>query len=351
MRSIIAALTSVLVLSLLGGCSSRVATSPVPAVRKTAASLITSLTPRPGIRYYQQGVHAAGETSVGVGILRYRSLDATRGEWLLTSYEGNTLLAADVRPFAVVAVEPRFEAVLHRLDGQNVAVEGPVVSARNGVSRIGATALRQVSDMFPRDTNVISRPGFYNDPMGMNLVIGWTGETTNGVTTLYDRAPDSTQTPRAIARVIGAQRPGPQDRVMDAEVFVIKSGPVPLVEVVDGSSWSPRFYTTQVGSPPEWTRMECAGVKDRPNSRTRVVGELVREPRGPRADRLCLSVPAAPWGIRHVLGERARVVLDDPNGLVAAGLRYGIFAAEGKLTPYGYIYRLKVEKFEDVPQP
>ena len=61
-------------------------------------------------------------------------------------------------------------------------------------------------------------------------------------------------------------------------------------------------------------------------------------------------MPAAPWGV-SMIGERARVVLDDPDGLVPAALRYGIFAAEGKLTPYGYIYRLKVEKFEAVPQP
>jgi hypothetical protein len=356
MRSIIAALTAVLALSLLGGCSSLTATSPVPAAPKAATSLVASLTPRPGVRYYQPGVHAAGETSVGVGILRYHSISAARGEWLLTSYQGNALLAADVRPLAVLAIEPRFEVGLHRLDGQYITVEGPVVSARNGVPRIGATALCQVSDMFPRDTNVISKPGFYNHPMGMNLVIGWMGETTSGVTTLYDRSPDSTQAPRAIARVIGAQRPDLRDRVMDADVFVIRNGPVPLVEVIGGSAYEPYFRMTEVGSSPEWTRMERAGIKDLPRGRVRVVGTYMSREIGSRdATRPGIAVgdlaggalyPAAP-------GYGAFVYLDDPNGLVpkTTDAESSYVGAEGKLTKTGGGFRLAVDRAQTSPFP
>jgi hypothetical protein len=326
---------------------------PRPAVPQ---SLVTTLTPRDGVPYYRSGVYAASDTSVAVGILRYRSVSATQGAWILASREtttGYAVLAADVQPFAILLGVRGFDAKLGHLDGQYVAAEGSAAPARSGVTSVSARAVSLVSDMFPTATSKFTKPGLYTRPDGSQVALGWTGKTVAGVTTLYDRPPEGTATAIPIVQVTRAWSPGDtKTPVMEAEGHVIGKGAIPLLKPFRyGVSYMRDFSgELRIGMPVSLLGVECAGIKDRPNGRTRVVGELDRDPRGPRADRLGLSVPAAPWGI-SMIGERAHVVLDDPNGLVPAALRYGIFAAEGKLTPDGYIHRLEVEKFEAVPQP
>jgi hypothetical protein len=315
------------------------------------------MAPRDGIPYYRSGIYAASGTSVAVGVLRYRSVSATQGTWLLASREtsaGYALLAADVHPFAILVGVRGFDPKLALLDGQYVAAEGSTAATQDGLMPFNVRTVSLVSDMFPTATNEFGKPGLYTLLDSSQIALGWAGQTVGGITTLYDRSSDATGPARAIVRVEYIGKTDRRFPVWTAKGHLIEKGPVPLLKPFRyGVSFGPDFSfsgTLTVGMPAGLRSVECAGIKDRPNGRTRVVGELDRDPRGPRADRLGLSVPAAPWGI-SMIGERAHVVLDDPNGLVPAALRYGIFAAEGKLTPYGYIYRLKVEKFEAVPTP
>lgn len=350
---VVSCLASVLVLT---ACS-QPAGRPARAASDASPPVVRRLTPREGVHYFNVGVHAAAETSVGVGVLRYRSTTATQGTWMLVPRRGTASPAGDTRPFATLTGIPGFDKDFWPLDGQYVAVEGSVVAVSGRVSQLRVEALCCVSDIFPMKTDEFSAPGLYDQPDGSKLVIGWVGERSGTLTTLYDAPTEGTGTvsPRPIARVKHAKQKRSGRPVMEADVYVVQDGDPPLVRAIEGRV----TYLSAIGwrdasERRQWLDLERAGVKDLPGGKTRVVGVVDRRYLGEER-----SIPVAitvtePWypGIRGVLGYLQTVTLARPERLDQAA--DGYVAAEGILKKDpggGYGYTLETDELQQIEIP
>lgn len=313
--------------------------------------VVRRLTPREGVHYFEEGVHAAAETSVAVGVLRYRSITATDGTWILISKESPAVLAAEARPFAALTGSPGFDKDFWPLDGQYVAVEGSVTGESDRVTEMRVEALSLVSDIFPMKTDTICTPGLFDKPDGSKLVIGWVGESSDTLTTLYDAPPDATATssPQAIATVRHDKQEHFDLPVMRADVFVVEDGDPPLVQAIDGGvGYSSAIGWQYLSARRQWLGMERAGVKDLPGGRARVVGVAVR-----RDWATGRPIPVGigitePW-YPGLFGYRMLVTLSGPAGLDPNAEGYVV--AEGTLTKTGEGYVLEADDLQRIEVP
>lgn len=345
------ALACVAALGMLSACTvAPTVRIPSDAVTEVPAPL--RLTPRDGVRYSEPGVYAAGDTSVAVGVLRYRAESDTAGTWILASRDDPGVLAADMRPVATVTGAPGFDSEFWPLDGQYVAIEGTAAVKIGQVTQVGAHDLSLVSDIFYSDTNEYTAPGLYNLPNGSLYVRGWIGdETSETVTTLYDRSPDATgpPDPRPVARVLYEKRDHASYLTFgSAEVFMVEEGSPPVVEAIHGLGYSPGpgFHMT-IGMPAAWRSVERAGVKDLPGGRTRVVGVVWHDYSTPREPGTVLLAVNEPW-YRGLGGYRMLISMDSTLGVASES---GYIAVEGTLHKSAAGYDLEADRLERIPTP
>ena len=319
-----------------------------------AGSILVDMTPRENVPYFESGVHISQDTSVAIGILRYRATSDIQGDWLLVSRETTpVVLASEVEPLARLVGDPGFDSELWSLDGQYVAAEGVVLGVQNGVADVRVNALSKVSDLFPSDTNVYDQPGLYYMPDGRRYVLGWVAETVDGVTTLID-VDSSGDEPGNVVALIHKAGKGPPDGVFfDAAVVVVEPGTVPVVEVTNGGGYSPQQpIGMEIGPPAGWRNIERTGVKDLPGGKHRVVGILLAGG-GLRTDWSNLTIGIWEPVPRYLTAPRWHVKLNDPAGLLDPdelahpGMPY--VAVEGILDEIGQ--HITVEDFELIPTP
>lgn len=353
MRNGTIAASLVLVLALLPACTSDDAADSTgdgsSDETPVAESVVASLTPLPGVAYYESGMHESDETSVATGILRFRADSDTEGVWLLAERGSTMVRASDVIPFAILEGEPGFDSELWPLDGEYVAAEGTVASNDDGVARLEVTGLSRVSDMFDWNPRAHDEPGLHFTPDGQMIASGWVGGTVNGVTTLLDRSP-AVATAKPIVRVSKTGK-GPGPGFFSAVVDQVGFGEVPLAKVVGGGSWRPAPYGGD-SFVAEALRIEGPGVKDLLGGRHRVVGVVHSvEPSFENTSGLTIELtePYSRWTftLMHV----RQIVLEDPSGVIDLDedeRRSIVFAAvEGVLSRGGQ--RMIVDGFEVIP--
>lgn len=341
----LAALLALTACSQQPGQVADVASDPDPSV-------VRELTPREGVHYFEEGVHAAAETSVGVGVLRYRSSTTTEGTWVLVSRESPAVLAGEASPFVTLMGDAGFDEDFWPLDGQYVAVEGPVVGVDGRVTQMDVDGLSLVSDIFPADSNEYTTPGLYDRPDGSKLALGWIGEASDTLTTLYDGPQDASDSSarRPIARVMHDRQEHTEYlEFMQADVFVVEEGDPPLVQAIDGRvGYLSGMGRMTVGMPVAWRGVERTGVKDLPGGKTRVVGVVVRNDGFTGR-----PIPAAigitePW-YPGILSYRMLITLAGPA--VPDPNVEGYVAAEGTLKKTGEGYVLEAEELQQMEVP
>ncbi len=347
-------LTCVLCAAMIAGCTSSASDTPGSDL-PTVDSVLTDLSPREGVVYYEAGVYAAQDTSVGVGILRYIAESDTLGAWVLANRETSMGLASEVTPFARLVGDPGFDSDFWPLDGQYVAAEGSVSVADRGVIDgdlydISVEGLSRVSDIFPGD-QPLWEPGLHYLSDGSPTVWGWTDETVNGVMTLLDRGPDADGEAQPIAVVMNAGKGAPRNMVYYSKCIVLENGPVPVVSPRGHSDWA----APPVGHSFEnrtWRNVETLGVKDLVGGRHRIVGWLdADEDSGVAPGQV--RVEPRPMALLRSEGPAPKsITLDDPDGLIDlnsfdAGSYY--VGVEGVLSEDQE--RLVVDRFEVIPTP
>lgn len=337
------------------GCSTR-----GPSAGRSARAVVGTrlpavrLTPREGVHYFNEGVQAAQETSVAIGVLRYRATSKTEGTWLVVSRESPAVLASEARPLATLTGDAGFDKDFWPLDGQYVAAEGPVLSASGRVRHLRVEALCRVSDMFPPPPDVIDSAGLYHMLDGSMRAVGWIGEASETVTTLYDRPPDAAglPRPRPIARVMHEKQDNTFSlKVMDADVYLYRKEDPPLVRAIGGhAGYSSGIGRQWMGRRRQWLGMERAGVKDLPGGRTRVVGVIVREDYATRRPiPVGIGIAEPRDDIYISFSYRMLVTLTGPAALAVPDAEY--VAAEGLLEKTEQGYTLEAEDVRPIPTP
>jgi len=339
--------------ALLAACAPATTETEPEATIPLADSVVVSLTPRDGVRYYESGIQSSADTSVAIGILRYRADNKTEGSWLLTSREDTAVLAADVVPFAKLAGEPGFDVDLWPLDGQYVAAEGSAMDSTGDVVTFDVESLSLVADIFPTESNIYTVPGIYHLPNGQPFVLAWVGDTVNGTTTLQDRSPDADGEPIVIATIPKAGKGPPVGVFFHANCEVTSDEPAPSIRITDGDGYSPDDSgELHIGMPAEWQYVERAGIKDLPDGRTRVVGSLIGGGQaGNDPTELSIGV-SEPWPMT-ITHYRWTLELDDPDSTIDVSADELIgplyVAVEGVLSADASV--LTVESFERISVP
>jgi len=333
-------------------CAPPVAESPDDTVEPRVHSVLVPLPRRDGVLYYESGIHETTQTSVAVGTLSYRADSESKGSWLLFTRGDPVDADKGPEPFATLVGGAGFDSELWPLDGQYVAAEGSVIGTEGAYTGFEVDGLSLVADIFPTTTNEYSDPGLYYLPDGQPFIFAWVGGTTDGTTTLQDQPPGSDTPANVIALIRKAGKGPPAGVFFEARCAIVETDPVPVVAILDGGGYSPgKPMGMQVGRPAEWEHIERAGVKDRPDGRTRVVGLLMggEMRRDPEAD---LEVwISEPWPM-YPISPSAVIALDDPDGLIDVpeselnGHQY--VGVEGVLGPRD---RLLVDAFEVIRTP